>query len=197
MLFRSCLISGSAIGYYGNQGDKQVDEQMSGDNSFSSKLCFDWEHEAQQAEALGIRACYLRTAIVLGKNGGALAKMLPAFKLGLGGPMGNGRQWMSWIHIDDLIGVILYTINHKDIKGAINGAAPNPVTNKVFSSTLAQVLNRPALLPMPAIVLKLMLGEMAEELLLSGQRVIPKKMLDAGYDFHYAELEDALREVVP
>jgi len=191
-----CFISGSAIGYYGNQGDKLVDEQMSGDSSFSSKLCFDWEHEAQQAEVLGIRTCYLRTGIVLGKKGGALAKMLPAFKLGLGGPMGNGRQWMSWIHINDLIGLILHVIHNKDIKGVINGTAPNPVTNKVFSSTLASVLKRPAFLPMPAFVLKLMLGEMAEELLLSGQRVIPKKILDAGYDFQYAELENALSEVV-
>jgi uncharacterized protein (TIGR01777 family) len=191
-----CFISGSAIGYYGNQGEKLVDEQMSGDNSFSSKLCFDWEHEAQQAEGLGVRTCYLRTGIVLGKKGGALAKMLPAFKLGLGGPMGSGRQWMSWIHIDDLIGIILHAINHKDIKGAINGTAPNPVSNKVFSSTLASVLKRPAFLPMPAFVLKLMLGEMAEELLLSGQRVIPKKILDAGYHFQYAELENALSEVV-
>ncbi len=191
-----CLISGSAIGYYGDQGDKLVDEEMSGDNSFSSELCSDWELEAQQAEALGIRTCCLRTAIVLGKNGGALAKMLPAFKLGLGGAMGNGKQWMSWVHIDDLIGIILYAINHKDVKGAINGAAPNPVSNKTFSSTLARVLKRPAFLPMPAFVLKLMLGEMAEELLLSGQRVKPKKMLAAGYEFQYAELENALREIL-
>jgi uncharacterized protein (TIGR01777 family) len=190
------LISGSAIGYYGNQGEKLIDEQMSCDSSFSSKLCFDWEHEAQQAEALGIRTCYLRTGIVLGKKGGALSKMLPAFKLGLGGPMANGRQWMSWIHIDDLIGIILHIINNKDIKGAVNGTAPNPVTNKIFSSTLAGVLMRPAFLPMPAFMLNLMLGEMAQELLLSGQRVIPKKILDSGYDFQYAELENALREVV-
>jgi uncharacterized protein (TIGR01777 family) len=191
-----CLISGSAIGYYGNQEKKHIDEQASGGSSFSSKLCFDWEHEAQQAEALGIRTCYLRTGIVLGKNGGALSKMLPAFKLGLGGPMGNGRQWMSWIHIDDLIGIILHVINNKNLKGAINGTAPNPETNKVFSSTLARVLKRPAFLSMPAIMLKLMLGEMAQELLLSGQRVTPIKILDAGYDFQYAELENALREVV-
>jgi len=190
------LISGSAIGYYGNQGEKLIDEQMIGDSSFSSKLCFDWEHEAQQTEASGIRSCYLRTGIVLGKNGGALSKMLPAFKLGLGGSMGNGRQWMSWIHIDDLVGIILHVINNKNIKGAINGTAPNPVTNKEFSSTLARVLNRPAFLTMPAFMLKLMLGEMAQELLLSGQHVIPKKILDAGYNFQYAELEGALQEVV-
>ncbi len=191
-----CLISGSAIGYYGNQGDKLVDEQVSGDSSFSSKLCFDWELEAQQAEILGIRTCYLRTGIVLGKKGGALSKMLPAFKLGLGGPMGNGRQWMSWIHMDDLTGLILHTISNKDIKGAINATAPNPVTNKVFSSTLASVLKRPAFFPMSAFVLKVLLGQMAEELLLSGQRVIPKKILDAGYEFQYAELQSALSEVV-
>ncbi len=190
------LISGSAAGYYGDQGEKFIDEQMSGDSSFSSKLCLDWEHEAQRAEAVGIRTCYLRTGIVLGKNGGALSKMLPAFKLGLGGPMGNGQQWMSWIHIDDLIGILLHIINNKDIKGAVNGTAPNPVTNKVFSSTLAGVLKRPAFLPMPAFVLKLMLGEMAQELLLSGQRVMPKKMLDAAYDFQYADLENALRDAV-
>ena len=191
-----CLISGSAIGYYGNQGEKLIDEQMSGDNSFSSKLCFDWEHEAQQAEILGIRTCYLRTGIVLGKKGGALKKMLPAFKLGLGGVMGSGRQWMSWVHMNDLVGVILHVINNKDIKGAINGTAPNPITNKVFTSTLASVLKRPAFLPVPGFVLKLMLGQMADELLLSGQRVMPRKILDAGYIFQYKELENALREVV-
>ncbi|MBL4711135.1 MAG: TIGR01777 family oxidoreductase [Gammaproteobacteria bacterium] len=191
----ACLISGSAIGYYGNQSDTIVDENMSGDSSFSSKLCLDWEHEAQQAEALGIRTCYLRTGIVLGKKGGALAKMLPAFKFGLGGAMGDGEQWMSWVHIDDLIGIMLHIIKHKNISGAVNGTSPNPVTNKNFSSTLARVLNRPAFLPMPAFVLKLMLGEMAQELLLSGQRVIPKKILGAGYAFQYAELDKALSQV--
>lgn len=190
------FISGSAIGYYGDQGENFVNEQTTGDSSFSSKLCFDWEHEAQQAEVLGIRTCYLRTGIVLGKKGGALSKMLPAFKLGLGGPMGSGRQWMSWIHISDLIGIILHIVNDKGIEGAVNATAPNPVTNKGFSSTLASALNRPAFMPMPAFVLKLMLGEMALELLLSGQRVMPEKILDAGYDFQYAELEKALSEVV-
>lgn len=191
-----CFISGSAIGYYGDQGEKLVDEDASGDSSFSSKLCLDWEAEAKPAELLGIRTCYLRTGIVLGNKGGALAKMLPAFKLGLGGSMGDGRQWMSWIHIDDLIGIIIHTINDKEIKGAINGTSPNPVTNRVFSSTLARVLRRPAFLALPAFVLKLLLGEMAKELLLSGQRVIPEKILLSGYNFQYAELENALREVL-
>jgi uncharacterized protein (TIGR01777 family) len=190
------LISGSAIGYYGIQGDESLDEQAHGDASFSSKLCVAWEGEAQHAVTLGIRTCFLRTGIVLGKNGGALSKMLPAFKMYLGGPMGSGKQWMSWVHMDDLVGIILHAINDMDINGSINATAPNPVTNKVFSSTLGRVLKKPAFLPMPAFVLKLMLGEMAEELLLSGQRVIPKKMLDAGYVFQYAELENALRDVV-
>lgn len=191
-----CFISGSAVGYYGNQGDKVIDEQVSGDSSFASKLCYDWERKAQLAEVMGIRTCYLRTGIVLGKKGGALSRMLPAFKFGLGGRMGNGRQWMSWIHIDDLVGIILYIINHQAINGAVNGTAPKPVTNKEFSSTLARVLKRPAMLPMPAFALKLMLGEMAQELLLSGQRVMPKKLLDAGYEFRYTQLEQALTEIV-
>lgn len=190
------LISGSAIGYYGIKGDEPLDEQAAGDASFSSKLCDAWESEAQHAVKLGIRTCFLRTGIVLGKNGGALSRMLPAFKLYLGGPMGSGRQWMSWVHMDDLVGIILNVINNKDIKGAINATAPNPVTNRVFSASLGRALKKPALLSMPAFVLKLMLGEMAEELLLSGQRVIPKKMLDAGYVFQYASLEEALRDVV-
>ena len=190
------LISGSAIGYYGIRGDERVDEQDKGDESFSSTLCVDWEREASRAEALGIRTCYLRTGIVLGKNGGALAKMLPPFKMGLGGPMGDGKQWMSWIHLNDLVSIILHTIEHQEIYGAINGTAPNPVNNKDFSTTLGKVLKRPVWLPMPAFVLKLMMGEMAEELLLSGQRVIPVKMMDEGYIFQYPELEDALQDVV-
>lgn len=190
------LISGSAVGYYGLHGDQLLDEKASGDNSFSSRLCTDWEVEAQQAEILDIRTCYLRTGIVLGKKGGALSKMLPAFKIGLGGPMGSGQQWMSWIHIDDLVGIILHIIEDNEVTGAVNATAPKPVTNKVFSSVLGQVLKRPAFLPMPSFVLKLMLGEMAEELLLSGQRVIPKKILDTGYKFQYAELERALQDLL-
>lgn len=190
------FISGSAIGYYGLQQNQLLDEQALGDDSFASKLCVDWEREAHQAEALGIRTCYLRTGIVLGQNGGALSKMLPAFKMCLGGPMGSGQQWMSWVHINDLVGIIMDIMNNTEIKGAVNATAPNPVTNKVFSSTLGYVLKRPAFIPMPAFILKLLLGEMAIELLLSGQRVMPKKMLDAGYKFQYVEIEDALCDLV-
>jgi len=190
------FISGSAIGVYGLHGDEKLDEQASGDDSFSSKLCRDWEAQAAEAEALGIRCCYLRTGVVLGKNGGALSKMLPPFKMALGGPIGSGQQWMSWVHMDDLVGAILYTLETPSIQGPINGTAPNPVTNKEFSKTLGAALNRPAIIPMPEFVLKLMMGEMAEELLLSGQRVVPAKLTSSGFEFKYPHLDDALRDII-
>lgn len=193
-----CLISGSAIGYYGALGDEKVDEsfQHNNEQNFSQQLCMDWEKEASLSESFGIRTCYLRTGIVLGPNGGALAKMLPPFKMGLGGPIGDGHQWMSWVHIDDLIGIMFHIINNKNIHGPVNGTSPNPVTNKQFSSSLGQTLNRPAFFPLPSFVVKLLMGQMGEELLLSGQRVIPKKMLNAGYVFQYKELESALSDVI-
>ena len=191
------FISGSALGYYGlGEDDKPIDENGSTDSSFSSHLCQLWEAEAEKIEALGIRTCYLRTGIVLGKNGGALAKMLAPFKMGLGGPMGNGKQWMPWIHMDDIIGIIRYAIDHVDIKGAINGTAPSPLTNKMFSKTLGSVLKRPAFFTMPAFVVKLLFGQMGEELLLSGKRVVPEKITKAGYDFKYKVLESALKALV-
>ncbi len=192
------FISGSAIGYYGPQQDEAVEESFIAGSSeyFSQRLCIDWEREAAAAEALGIRCCYLRTGIVLAKNGGALAKMLPPFKLGLGGPIGSGDQWMSWIHIADLIGIISHLIKDQSICGPVNATAPEPVTNNVFSGTLGKVLKRPAVVPMPAFIIKLLLGEMAEELLLSGQRVLPAKILRHGYAFKYSRLEDALRTLL-
>lgn len=190
------FISGSAIGVYGLHGDEKLDEQATGDDSFSSKLCRDWEAQAAEAEALGIRCCYLRTGVVLGKNGGALSKMLPPFKMALGGPMGSGQQWMSWVHMDDLVNAIVYALETPSINGPINGTAPNPVTNKAFSKALGAALNRPAIIPMPAFVLKLMMGEMAEELLLSGQRVVPAKLTQSGFEFKYPQLDDALRDII-
>ena len=191
------FISGSALGYYGlSDTDESINENGEPDNSFSSQLCQQWEVEAQAIEALGIRTCYLRTGIVLGKGGGALAKMLPPFKMALGGPIGNGKQWMSWIHMDDIVGLIRYAIEHEAISGAINGTAPEPVTNKEFSKTLGKVLKRPAIFPMPAYLVKLLFGQMGEELLLSGQRVVPEKVSQAGYQFKYANLESALRDIV-
>lgn len=191
------FISGSALGYYGlRDNDNEIDELGTTDNSFSSQICQQWEAEAKQIETLGIRSCYLRTGIVLGKNGGALAKMLPPFKMALGGPIGDGKQWMSWIHIDDIVGIIRYAIDNETIQNTINGTAPNAVINKDFSKTLAKVLRRPAIFPMPAFVVKILFGQMGEELLLAGQRVVPKKMLDAGYSFKYPHLEGALKAIV-
>jgi len=194
------FISASALGFYGLGLDSDysasVDESGQTDDSFSSQLCIAWEKEAQSIEDLGIRTCYLRTGIVLGKNGGALAKMLPPFKYGLGGQMGDGKQWMPWIHQQDLINIILFLVKNKKISGAVNGTAPNPVTNKELTKILGSVLKRPTLIPMPKFLLKLMLGEMAEELLLSGRRVIPKKVLDAGYKFRFSQLENALIDII-
>ena len=190
------FISGSAIGVYGLHGDEKLDEQATGDDSFSSKLCRDWEAQAAGAEALGIRCCYLRTGVVLGKNGGALSKMLPPFKMALGGPMGSGKQWMSWVHMDDLVSAIIYALETPSLHGPINGTAPNPVSNQEFASTLGAALKRPAIIPMPAFVLKLMMGEMAEELLLSGQRVVPAKLTESGFEFKFPHLEAALGDIL-
>ena len=189
------LISGSAIGYYGSHGDEFLAEDAESGNSFSSQLCIDWEQAASRAESLGIRTCYLRTGVVLGRGGGALSKMLPSFKFGLGGAMGKGTQWMSWIHMDDLIGIILFIIDQNSVQGAINATAPNPVTNQSFSKTLGATLNRPAFLTMPSFLLNIMLGEMSEELLLTGQRVIPAKLVEQGYAFQFPELGSALADI--
>ena len=189
----SLFISGSAIGFYGTTpSDKEINENDSSDSSFSSKLCQQWEKCALEAEGLGIRTCLLRTGIVLGKNGGALKKMLPPFKLGLGGKIGSGSQWMPWIHIDDMVGLIELCINNNDISGAINCTAPNPVTNSIFTKTLAGAINRPAIFTMPAFIIKLLMGQMGEELLLNGKKVVPKKALDFGYQFNYQNIEQAL-----
>ena len=191
------FISGSALGYYGlGETDEAINEEGGTDDSFSSHLCQLWEAEAKNIEALGIRTCYLRTGIVLGKNGGALAKMLPPFKMALGGPIGSGKQWMSWIHLEDIVGMIRFAIDNDTIKGPINGTAPQPVSNKEFSQTLGKVLKRPAIFPMPAFVVKLLFGQMGEELLLSGQKVIPEKLTQAGYQFKYPKLESALKDIV-
>ena len=198
----SLLISGSAIGDYGlgeassvADTSAPVDEGGVGDESFSSQLCQQWEAVALEARELGIRTCLLRTGIVLGR-GGALAKMLPPFKLGLGGRVGSGSQWMPWIHIADLVGLILHCIANEAMQGAVNGTAPKPVRNREFVRTLARVLGRPSLLPLPVFIVRLLLGQMGEELLLAGRRIVPRKALDGAYHFQYPQLEPALREVL-
>ncbi len=190
------FISGSAIGYYGTgRTNESIDETGVGDDSFSSQICRQWETIAIQAQPLGIRTCLLRTGIVLG-NGGALGKMLGPFKLGAGGRMGDGTQWMSWIHINDLIGIILHCIEHDGIQGPVNGTSPHPVTNQQFTEALGKVLNRPTFFSMPGVVIKLLMGQMGEELLLTGKKILPKKIQEAGYTFVYENLEQALADVV-
>ncbi len=185
------LISGSAIGYYGSQqDDRELNEKEEGLACFAHRLCRDWENKALEAEREGVRVCLIRTGVVLG-HGGALAKMLPPFRLGLGGPIGHGRQWMSWIDLEDQLNAIDYLLRHQTLSGPFNLTAPLPVTNREFSKTLGKLLQRPAVLPVPALVLRLMLGEGAE-LLVEGQRVVPEKLLGAGFEFRYPQLQDSL-----
>ena len=187
------LVSGSAIGFYGPQGDNELIETSSGVASFSHELCQAWEASASDATKLGIRVVNLRTGVVLSKKDGALAKMRLPFSLGLGGPIGSGEQWMSWVHHDDIVNIILFCIQEEDMQGPVNATAPNPVTNKTFAQIYGKVLHRPAILPMPAWFLKMVMGQMAEELLITGQRVVPSKLNDAGFVFTYPELEGALK----
>lgn len=189
------LISGSAIGFYGDTGDRDVTEDSPPVNEFTHQLCRDWEEEGLKAESFGVRVALLRTGIVLGKGGGALSKMLPAFWFGLGGKIGRGDQWMSWIHRDDMVSIILYLLKHEDLSGAFNATAPYAVMNEQFTRTLGQVLRRPTLLPMPAFVLRILFGEMSH-LLLTGQKVLPQRLLDHGYAFRFEELEPALRDIL-
>lgn len=188
----SVLVSGSAIGLYGPQeDDAELIETSPSVESFSHDVCQEWEQAANRAEEFGMRVVNLRTGVVLSKKGGALAKMRLPFKLGLGGPISNGQQWMSWVHLDDIVSIILFCIEN-NIDGPVNATAPNPVTNKTFADTYAKVLHRPAFLPMPAWFLKLVMGEMAQELLICGQRVVPEKLEQAGFKFAHPELEEAL-----
>lgn len=189
------LISGSAIGYYGNQGDTVLTEQSAAHEDFSQKLCADWEAATQQAEPFGVRVCLIRTGLVIANDGGFLQRLLPPFRLGLGGRLGDGRQWMSWIHRQDWIDIALTMIADSTMQGAYNATAPHPVSNAEFTRLLAQCLKRPALLPIPAGLLKILLGELSQ-LLLGSQRVIPERLLAQGFKFRYDDLATALNEAL-
>jgi uncharacterized protein (TIGR01777 family) len=189
------LVSASAIGYFGPHDDEELTEESGPGHDFLAKLCVDWEKAAQVASIHGVRVVFLRTGIVLDKQGGALAKMLTPFKLGVGGPIGSGKQFMSWIHIEDEVGLILFALDHPEIDGPLNATAPNPVTNKAFGNALGKVLGRPSFMPTPGLALRVMLGESAQ-IITAGQRVLPKKALAAGYAFKFAELEAALRDLL-
>lgn len=192
----SVLISGSAIGFYGDHpGDEPLSEEASVIEGFTHQLCQDWEQAALEAEQHGVRVCLIRTGVVLGTGGGALARMLLPFRLGLGGPVGSGQQWMSWVHIDDEVAAIRYLLTSEEARGAFNLTAPQAVTNRDFSTALGKALRRPAFMPLPPFVVRLMLGEGAE-LLLGGQRVYPKRLEQAGFEFRYPQLDDALASVV-
>jgi uncharacterized protein (TIGR01777 family) len=188
------LINASAVGYYGPHGDETVTEQTGPGQDFLSRLCVDWEEEAKKAEALGVRVALVRTGIVLDKGKGALAKMVPPFKMFVGGPLGSGQQWMPWIHIEDHIGLICFLMENDGARGPFNATVPNPVTMETFSKTLGDVLNRPSWASVPPSALALLLGEMAD-MLTTGQRAVPEAALKLGYTFKYPYLLDALRSL--
>ena len=190
------LVSASAVGIYGSRGSEQLDENSSHAGDFLAEVCIGWEREAREAEALGIRVVPIRVGLVLGEKGGALAKMLTPFYLGLGAPLGNGEQYMPWIHIDDLVGIFLHAAKHETVTTTLNGTAPNPVTNREFTTTLGRVLGRPTFMPpVPGALLRLGLGELST-LLLGSQRVYPVATKQSGYVFQYPELEPALRQIL-
>ena len=191
----SVFISGSAIGYYGRQDDQQIGEDYQQiHDEFSHQLCKVWEQKALEAQSDRTRVCVLRTGIVLAKNQGALAKMLLPFKLGLGGPIGDGQHYMSWIHIDDMVSGILFLLEQPDCSGPFNFTAPTPVSNRVFSKELASAVHRPSLLMTPKWALRLAMGEMAD-LLVYGQNVVPQKLQKAGFKFQYEQLQPALKSL--
>ncbi len=193
----SLFLSGSAIGYYGTSPEQIFTENTNAaDNSFPHQLCAQWEQLALSAEQYGVRVVTLRTGVVLGLDGGALPELLVPFDLFAGGTFGAGQQWMSWIHMHDFLGLIAHIINQPSIQGAINATAPTPVNNAEFSRVLGKVLKRPSKLSIPEANMKILLGEMAEELLLKGQHVIPEKALASGYQFQYASLEAALKQLL-
>jgi uncharacterized protein (TIGR01777 family) len=186
------FVCGSAIGYYGNRGEEMLSEESAPGTGFLAEVCQEWEEATTPAVQADIRTAHLRTGIVLSPKGGALAAMLLPFKVGLGGRTGDGRQWMSWIDVRDMVGAIHHILKNDLLQGPVNMVAPKPVRNAEFAQTLAGVLSRPAIFPMPAFAAKLMFGEMGEELLLGSQQVEPGKLIASGYPFRYRELRAAL-----
>jgi uncharacterized protein len=185
------LVSASAIGYYGPHGEEPLDEEAPPGGDFLAQVCVAWETQARAAQELGMRAVQVRTGVVLDPRGGALAKMLPPFRIGVGGPVAGGRQYVSWIHVDDLVGVIRAALSDERWAGPVNGTAPEPVTNRELSHALGRALHRPALLPVPGAALGLLYGEMAQ-IVTTGARVLPAKPLMLGYEFRHPHLDEAL-----
>ena len=190
------FIASSAIGFYGERGEEEVNEFSPAGDTFLSEVSKEWEAESRRAEDGGIRTVLLRTGIVLSKDGGALGTMLTPFKLGVGGVVGSGKQWMRWIALEDEVAIINYAIENENIRGAINAVAPNPVRNEEFTKTLGDVLYRPTFLPLPEFAVSMVFGEMGDALLLSSTKVLPKRLLDEGFEFRYPNLKEALEHSV-
>ncbi|MFM7033982.1 MAG: TIGR01777 family oxidoreductase [Planctomycetia bacterium] len=191
----SVLVSASAVGLYGDRGDEELTEAASPASDFLAEVCIAWEREAMAAEQHGVRTVTARTGIVLGAGGGALAKMLTPFRLGAGGPLGNGRQWMPWVHVSDLARLYVHASDTLSIRGAMNAVAPNPVRNSEFTKALGRQLHRPAFMPAPYLGLRLLFGEFAK-VLFASQRVLPKVALDTGFVFQYPDIATALRDIL-
>jgi uncharacterized protein (TIGR01777 family) len=189
------LVSSSAVGYYGPHGDERLDEETPPGDDFLAEVCVIWEGEAQRAGDLGVRVVNIRTGVVLDQGGGALAKMLPFFKLGIGGPVAGGGQYMPWIHVDDVVGLYVAALDGEHWSGPVNASAPEPVTNKTFSKALGRALHRPAFAPIPALAVRTLYGEMAE-IVTKGQRVVPRRAQEHGYVFAYRDLDEALRSAL-
>ena len=189
------LCSTSAVGYYGFRGDEELTEDDSPGNDFLAKVCVDWEKEAQKAADKGVRVALTRFGIVLGKTGGVLGQMIPAFRKFVGGPLGSGRQWFSWIHMEDLLRVFLFVFDNEDIHGPVNFCSPNPIRNRGLAKALGKVLSRPSFLTVPGFMLRVVLGDFGS-VLVEGQRVVPTKLLKHGFVFEYPEIMGALQEVM-
>ncbi|MGB2696682.1 MAG: TIGR01777 family oxidoreductase [Candidatus Zixiibacteriota bacterium] len=192
----SVIIQASGIGYYGDCGDQILDETSSPGSGFLVEVAKQWEKTTQKVESFGVRQVIIRTGVVLGKEEGFLTRVILPYRFFVGGHMGSGRQWVPWIHIEDEARAIRFLMEKKDLQGAFNLSSPHPLTSRDFSKVLGKVMKKPAWLPVPGFVLRLLLGEMASELILSGQRALPKKLLESGYEFIYPELEPALREIL-
>lgn len=190
------LVCASALGYYGDRGEEELDEASAAGQGFLAGVCKEWEAAADPAREAGIRTVHVRVGMVLSAEGGALAKMLTPFKWGLGGVVGDGRQYMSWISREDIAGIFTEAVENPELSGPVNGGSPNPVTNREFTETLGKVLGRPTFLPAPGFAVRLAMGEMADELLLASTRMIPRKIMGSPYKFRDLELEPALRRIL-
>jgi uncharacterized protein (TIGR01777 family) len=189
------FISTSAVGYYGNRGDEVLSEDSTAGDDFLARVGIEWEAEAERTSDTGVRVVTARFGIVLGKDGGAMSKMLPAFRLFVGGPLGDGMQWFPWIHMDDVVSAIMFAVSDKNIRGPVNFCSPNPVRNRDLAGTLGRVLKRPSFMPAPGFMIRLVMGELGG-VLLSSQRAMPAKLLDNGYNFRYADLGKALEQII-